>query len=73
LGEGHRPVLLRAGQRSHTVIATIPLNQPGKGRPGNEIHQLRKQGLADVHGGLQAETTQPGHARNSSRRHHFSL
>ena len=72
LGEGHRPVLLRAGQRSHTVIATIPLNQPGKGRPGNELHQLREQGLAGIHCGLQAETPQPRHARNSSRHHPFS-
>jgi hypothetical protein len=71
LGEGHRRVLLRAGQRSHTVIATIPLNQPGNGRPGNELHQLREQGLADIHCGLQAETSQPGHASNSSRHHSF--
>jgi hypothetical protein len=38
LGEGHRPVLFRAGQRSHTVIAKIPLDQPAKGRPGNSIN-----------------------------------
>lgn len=72
LGEGHRPVLLRAGQRSHTVIATIPLDQPGEGRPGNELHQLREQGLAGIHCGLQAETSQPRHASNSSRHHPFS-
>ena len=72
LGEGHRTVLLRAGQRSHTVIATIPPNQPGKGRPGNELHQLREQALAGIHCGLQGETSQPGHAINSSRHQPFS-
>jgi hypothetical protein len=56
------PVLLRAGQRSHTV--TIPFNQPSEGRPGSELHQLREPGLADVHGGLEAETSQPGHPRD---------
>jgi hypothetical protein len=72
LGEGHRPVLFRAGQRSHTVIAKIPLDQPAKGRPGNELHQLRGQGLAGIHCSLQAKTSQPGNASNSSRRHPFS-
>ncbi len=73
LGKGHGAVLLGAGQRPHPVIAAVPLDNPGKGRPRQEIHDLREHRLAGVHGHLQAETWEIAPARSSSRHHPFYL
>ena len=50
LGEGHGPVLLGAGERSHPTVAVVALDDPGEGRPRQKIHELGEQGLAGVHG-----------------------
>jgi hypothetical protein len=73
LRERRRPVLRRAGKPSHTMVATIPFDQPREGRPWDEVHQLREQGLARVHDDLQADTWQTEHASGSSRHHPFCL
>jgi hypothetical protein len=67
-----RLIIPRAMSTEERRPSALPRSRPGKGRPGNELHQLREQGLADIHCGLQAETSQPGPASNSSRHHSFS-
>ena len=72
LGEGHRPVLLAARERSHPTVAVVTLDDPGKRRPWQKIHELGEQGLAGIHGHLRGKT--PQSAPSSSNRHHpFSL
>jgi hypothetical protein len=52
LREGHGPELLGARQRTHRAVATITADDPRKRAPRQEIHQLREQCLAGVHGPL---------------------
>jgi hypothetical protein len=52
LGESHGPELLGASERLHVAIATMSIDDASEGGPGQEIHQLSKQGLAGVHGRL---------------------
>jgi hypothetical protein len=68
LRERHRSVLLSTAQRSHPIVAAITRNNPRKGAPRHEIHELREKRFADVHGRLLGKA--PNSARPSSNRHH---
>ena len=63
------------GQRSDTVIATIARDDASECRPGQEIHQLREQGLADVHRESSGKCSpdDPLKALSRSSRHHQIL
>jgi hypothetical protein len=50
LGKGHNAKLLGASQAAHARVAAVALNDSRKACPWNEFHDLRKQGLADIHG-----------------------
>jgi hypothetical protein len=50
LGKGHNAKLLGASQAAHARVAALALNDSRKACPWNEFHDLRKQGLADIHG-----------------------
>jgi len=50
LREGHGAELLGAAQTAHFEIATIPQHNARKAGPRNELHELREQRLAQVHG-----------------------
>jgi hypothetical protein len=41
--------LLGASQAPHAQVATIVRHDSGKACPWNELHDLSKQGLADIH------------------------
>ena len=49
LCKSHDSELLRASQAPHARIATIARHDSGKACPWNELHDLSKQGLADIH------------------------
>jgi len=49
LCESHDPIVFGAAQGAHFVIATVTVDDAGKGGPGQEIHELSEQGLAGVH------------------------
>ena len=49
LRKGHCAELLGTGQHAHTSIAAMTLHDPRKARPRHELHDLSKQGFADVH------------------------
>jgi len=68
LRERHRAILLGAGKHSHATIAAIARNDPRKGAPRKEIHQLGEQRLAGIHRHLLGNP--PNSARASSNRHH---
>ena len=75
LREGHDPIVFGAAQGAHFVIAIVTIDDPGKGGPGQEVHELSEQGLAGVHRSLR-ESGPRKRARNgipcSSRHHPFS-
>lgn len=52
LRESHDPIVFGATQGAHFVIATVSVDDPGKGGPGQEVHELSEQGLAGVHWSL---------------------
>src|SRR5271169_895441 len=58
LGERHDPILCRAGQRPHRPVASIARDDPVERAPRQEIHQLREQRLARVHGRVPPEHRQ---------------
>src|SRR5262249_1051141 len=67
--------LLGATEAARPVIAAVPMDDAMEGLPRQEVHGLRKQGLAEVHG--DSGMTKPGtlaqtEISNSSRRHHMS-
>ena len=49
LQEGHDAKQICATQRTHTRIATVALDDTPEGLPRYELHNLRKQRLAQVH------------------------
>lgn len=49
LGKGHDAKLFGASQAAHTQFATVVLNNARKASPWDELHDLRKQSLADIH------------------------
>ena len=49
LCKGHDAKLLGASQTSYARVAAIAGHDSGKACPWNELHDLRKQGLADIH------------------------
>ena len=49
LGKSHDAKLLRASQAPHARIAAIAGHDARKACPWNELHDLSKQGLADIH------------------------
>lgn len=50
LSKSHDAKLLAATQTSYARVAAIARHDSGKACPWNELHDLRKQGLADIHG-----------------------
>ena len=76
LREGHDAKLLGATEAARPVIAAVPIDDAMEGLPRQEVHDLREQGLAEVHGNLQQQEscqTARRRVRRSSRRHHRSL
>ena len=49
LGKSHDAKLLRASQAPHARVAAIARHYARKACPWNELHDLREQGLADIH------------------------
>jgi hypothetical protein len=49
LGKSHDPKLLGATQAAHTLIAAIERHDARKACPWDELHDLRKKGIADIH------------------------
>ena len=71
LGEGHATQLLGARQRAYAVIAAVTGHNAMKGLPRQEVHDLREQGLANVHASLRSsQSRKAGRTgqRHSSRR-----
>ncbi len=50
LGKRQDPKVFGARQCPHPVIAVVTRDESSKGGPWQTIHQLCKQGLADIHG-----------------------
>ena len=77
LPKSHGSKVLGCRQRPHTRIASVPRNNSGKTRPGDELHDLCKQRLADVHGQPPESLSIPGSypflALCSSNRHQTKL
>src|SRR5204862_7558845 len=76
LREGHDTKLLGATETARPVIAGVSMDDAMEGLPRQEVHDLREQGLAEVHGdsgvakpGTLAQTA----ISDSSRRHDLSL
>jgi hypothetical protein len=72
LREGHAAELLGAGQGAHSMVAAVALDDAVEGLPGQEVHDLGEQGLADVHRSLRPKQGREGGAnrlRRSNRRH----
>ena len=72
LREGHNAKLLGATEAARPVIAVVSMDDAMEGLPRQEVHGLREQGLAEVHGdsgvakpGTLAQTA----ISNSSQRH----
>jgi hypothetical protein len=49
LREGHDAKLLGATEAARPLIAAVSIDDAMEGLPRQELHDLRKQGLADVH------------------------
>jgi hypothetical protein len=49
LGEGHAKELIQTGKRYHFVVAVVTIYALAKMERGNKIHDLSKNGSADVH------------------------
>ena len=50
LSKGHRTKLFGTAQSTHTRVARVSVDDASKAGPRNELHQLRKQCLARIHG-----------------------
>src|SRR5271169_3528182 len=75
LREGHDAKLFGATEATRPVIAAVTIDDTMEGLPRKEVHDLREQGLADVHG--DSGVAKPGTVAqmaisDSSRRHHLS-
>src|SRR5438045_4648593 len=72
LSEGHASELFVAAQRSNAMIASITIDDPMERGPGQKLHDLREQGLADVHelsSGCQSRKNQAPWTTLSNRHH----
>jgi hypothetical protein len=49
LGEGHAEKLIQTGKRYHLVVAVVTSYALAKLEQWNEVHDLSKNGSADVH------------------------
>ena len=49
LSKGHAEKLIQAGEGLHLVVAVVPLHAFSKFVGGEELHQLSKDGFADIH------------------------
>src|ERR1039458_2138323 len=58
LREGHDAEYLGAAQGAHSGVSAMPLDDPPKGLPWYELHDLREQRLAYVHASPQVAQTQ---------------
>src|SRR5271154_386710 len=75
LREGHNAKLLSATEAARPVIAAVSIDDAMEGLPRQELHDLRKQGLADVHddsGVANPGTLAQTAICHSSRRHALS-
>ncbi len=73
LRECHAAKLLCARKRSHAVVASVAGDDALKRGPRQKIHDLRKQGPANVHlfsPGASSRDLRQTPARSSSNRHH---
>ena len=68
LREGHDAKLLGATQAARPVIAAVSIDDAMEGLPRQEVHGLREQGLAEVHG-----NSGVGETRNASANGHFQF
>jgi len=59
LGEGHRAILLGAGQCLDVAVATVAIHVSRECGPRQEVHQLGEQSLAGVHAGLRDKARNP--------------
>lgn len=50
LSEGHAEELVQTGERDHLVVSVVPLYAFSEFVGGKELHQLSKDGSADIHG-----------------------
>ena len=66
LREGHDAKLLGATQAARPVIAAVSIDDAMEGLPRQEVHDLREQGLAEVHGDSGVDET-----RNASANGYF--
>ena len=75
LRKGHHAELLGAGHGLHVAIALPAIDNAMEGLPGQEVHELSEQRLANVHGGLREKNRKPARTavRRSNRRHPSSL
>jgi len=75
LSKGHTTKLPGTTQGSNAVIAAVTRDDPGKGRPRQEVHELSEQRLAGVHRSLRGSGPRK-RVRNgiggSNRHHPFS-
>ena len=60
LRKSHDSKVLGRRQRPHTRISLVTLHDSGETRPGDELHDLCKQRLADVHGQPPESLSIPG-------------
>ncbi len=60
LRKSHDAKVLGRRQRPHTRISLVTLHDSGETRPRDELHDLYKQCLADVHGQPQESLSIPG-------------
>jgi len=67
LREGHGAKLLGAGERSRALVASITRHNACKARPRYKLHQLRKQGFANMHGHLQSVENSGNYQKNEIR------
>ena len=68
----HDAKLLRAAQSANPGIARVSIHNARKARPRNELHQLRKQRLADIHASPQGISPRENYTKmslQSSNRH----
>lgn len=70
LSERHSPIVLSEGERLDVAVSLVALPDPVEAGPRQEIHRLRKQGLAAAHDGdLRSVARQNRRDGRSSRRH----
>jgi hypothetical protein len=49
LGEGYHPELIGTGHGLHIPVAVAAVDDAMESLPGQEVHELSKQRLAEVH------------------------